>query len=137
MPLDLPQLQALQADELADDVEIDLQKMTLWTVEQATAYFESGGQEVPPSRAPAMARGVSAESTAALNVFVDAANELLRMEATASAAATVLYNPPAGGVPSQLRNELAQLSGAANRLLENRVDATSTAHLGSGRGEAK
>lgn len=33
----------LQFDAIADDVEIDFEKMRRWTAEQATAYFESGG----------------------------------------------------------------------------------------------
>ena len=57
MPLTLAQLQDLQADAMADDVDIELDKMSLWTCEQATAYFESGGEVEPP--APV------AESTAA------------------------------------------------------------------------
>ena len=45
MPLTEAELLDLQADAMADDVEIDLEKMSLWTAEQATAYFESGGTE--------------------------------------------------------------------------------------------
>ena len=33
---------------MADDVAINFEKMSLWTREQATAYFESGGQDEPP-----------------------------------------------------------------------------------------
>lgn len=36
---------------MADDVEIDLEKMSLWTAEQATTYFESGGTEEPAGAA--------------------------------------------------------------------------------------
>lgn len=52
MPLTEAELLDLQADAMADDVEIDLEKMSLWTAEQATAYFESGGTE-EPSTGPA------------------------------------------------------------------------------------
>ena len=37
---------------MADDVDIDLDKMSLWSSEEANAYFESGG-EVAPGAAPA------------------------------------------------------------------------------------
>jgi surfactin synthase thioesterase subunit len=40
-------LEELQADAMADDVDVDLAKMSLWTEEQVTAYFESGGTEEP------------------------------------------------------------------------------------------
>jgi hypothetical protein len=43
MPLTLEELQELQSDLLADDVEIDFDRMRLWDKEKATAYFESGG----------------------------------------------------------------------------------------------
>ena len=43
----------MQADLLADDIEIDFEKMSLWTEAQATAYFESGG-EVEPKPPPAL-----------------------------------------------------------------------------------
>lgn len=36
-----------QADAMADDVDIDLEKMSLWMHDEATAYFESGGSEEP------------------------------------------------------------------------------------------
>lgn len=38
---------------MADDLEIDFDKMSLWTTEQATAYFESGGEDVPGETPPA------------------------------------------------------------------------------------
>ena len=47
MPLTLEELQELQADAMADDIDIDLEKMSLWTKDQATTYFESGGTEEP------------------------------------------------------------------------------------------
>ena len=37
MPLTLEELQGIQADAMADDLEIDFEKMSLWTTEQATA----------------------------------------------------------------------------------------------------
>ena len=52
MPLTLEQLQEIQSDALADDVQIDFEKMSLWTVEQATEYFDSGGTVEPSSGPP-------------------------------------------------------------------------------------
>ena len=37
MPLTLEELQGIQADAMADDLEIDFEKMSLWTTDQATA----------------------------------------------------------------------------------------------------
>lgn len=42
------ELADIQADCMADDVELNLEKMTLWTRDQAVAYFESGGEVEPP-----------------------------------------------------------------------------------------
>lgn len=49
MPLTLGQLNDIQADTLADDVEIDVSWMGLWSEAQAREYFESGGRIVPPT----------------------------------------------------------------------------------------
>lgn len=48
MPLSLAQLQDIQNDAMADDIEIDLEKMSLWTEGEARTYFESGGATEPP-----------------------------------------------------------------------------------------
>ena len=48
MPLTLEELQDIQADNLADDIEIDFAKMSLWTKEQAVAFFETGEEPPPP-----------------------------------------------------------------------------------------
>ena len=56
MSLTLQQLEAIQADAMADDIAIDVAKMSLWTEAQAREFFESGGevepaaQEAPPRR---------------------------------------------------------------------------------------
>ena len=47
MPLTLEELQEIQSDAMADDVSIDFDKMSLWTHDQAVAYFESGGEDIP------------------------------------------------------------------------------------------
>ena len=45
--LSLAELEEMRADALADDVEIDLEKMSPWTPKQAMDYFESGGEVEP------------------------------------------------------------------------------------------
>ena len=47
MPLTLAQLKDIQADALADDIDIELERMQHWTLEEATKFFESGGQDAP------------------------------------------------------------------------------------------
>jgi len=50
MGLTVEQLESIQADALADDVEIDEGRMRCWTESQARAYFESGGVAEPGGR---------------------------------------------------------------------------------------
>ena len=45
--LDLGALESIRADCFADDLDIDVERMSLWTEEQARQYFESGGEEEP------------------------------------------------------------------------------------------
>ena len=61
--LTLERLEELQADALADDIPIDLQRMSLWTEDEVTAFFESGGETEPVERAeePAPAAPPAAE----------------------------------------------------------------------------
>ena len=51
----------LQAELMADDVEIDIERMKNWTVDEATQYFESGGEVAPGL--PARGRGRAVPST--------------------------------------------------------------------------
>ena len=44
MPLTLEELEDIQADCLADDVEIVFEKMSLWDETTVREYFENGGQ---------------------------------------------------------------------------------------------
>jgi hypothetical protein len=46
--LGLARLRELQEEALADDVEIDLERMDIWTEDEARSYFESGGEVAPP-----------------------------------------------------------------------------------------
>jgi len=48
----MEELQEIQADAMADDIEIDLAKMSLWTKDQAVAFFESGGEDEPKEAMP-------------------------------------------------------------------------------------
>ena len=50
-PLTESELDDLRSAAMADDVAIDIEKMRLWTAEQATAFFESGGTEEPADTA--------------------------------------------------------------------------------------
>ena len=53
--LTLADLEQIQLEALADDVEIDLARMQLWSACEARAYFESGGAAVPAEAVPAEA----------------------------------------------------------------------------------
>lgn len=53
MPLDRATLEDIQSAFLADDLPIDMERMSLWTYEEATTYFETGGETVPGAAAPA------------------------------------------------------------------------------------
>eukprot|EP00966_Prymnesium_polylepis_P099328 2300468-Prymnesium_polylepis.1 len=46
--LSLERLKELQADALADDVDIDLETMRLWDEERARNFFENGGSHTAP-----------------------------------------------------------------------------------------
>eukprot|EP00966_Prymnesium_polylepis_P037363 867737-Prymnesium_polylepis.1 len=45
MLLTLSDLERIREDAMAEDVDIDLARMSAWTEEQATTYFENGGEE--------------------------------------------------------------------------------------------
>lgn len=45
--LSLEELFSIQAEAMADDVAIDLERMRMWTRQQAMEYFESGGTRDP------------------------------------------------------------------------------------------
>lgn len=65
MPLTLKQLQTVQADAFADDLDIDIERMQHWTLAEATSYFESGGTTVPGSKTASVESSVpSTPSTA-------------------------------------------------------------------------
>jgi surfactin synthase thioesterase subunit len=51
MPLTLEELQDIQLDAMADDIEIDFEKMSLWSKDDAVAFFESGGEVEPRPKA--------------------------------------------------------------------------------------
>ena len=53
--LTMEQLEDIQASCLADDIQIDFNRMSLWDEATARAFFESGGETVPPAAADAAA----------------------------------------------------------------------------------
>jgi len=57
MPLTLEELVDIQADCLADDVEIDFEKMSLWDETTVREYFENGGQLPAVEAKPPAAAG--------------------------------------------------------------------------------
>ena len=61
MPLSARELEQIQVDALADDIPLDLSKMTGWTAAQARDYFESGGEIEP---APSISEGAEEPCTA-------------------------------------------------------------------------
>ena len=63
MGLTLDELEEIQAEALADDVEIDLARMQLWVAEEARAYFESGGTVVPVAPTVTPTNGPSAAAS--------------------------------------------------------------------------
>ena len=56
MPLTLEELEDIQADCMADDVEIDFEKMSSWDETTVRVYFENGGQ-LPAMDPPASETG--------------------------------------------------------------------------------
>ena len=65
MPLTLAAIEEIQAECLADDLEIDLDKMSLWDEEAVREYFESGGAVEPAAQAPVAAASAPAAAAAA------------------------------------------------------------------------
>ena len=56
MPLTLEELEDIQADCMADDVEINFEKMSSWDATTVRVYFENGGQ-LPAMDPPASETG--------------------------------------------------------------------------------
>jgi len=52
MPLTLEQLHEYRDEAMADDIGIEFERMRLWSEDHARAFFESGGQDVPPEATP-------------------------------------------------------------------------------------
>ncbi|KAL1500490.1 hypothetical protein AB1Y20_013147 [Prymnesium parvum] len=66
MPLSLEELQEIQSELLADDIAIDLHKMSGWTREQAVAYFETGEEPRPFQAEPYLMSRLEKEGLAHL-----------------------------------------------------------------------
>ena len=63
--LTMEQLEDIQASCLADDIQIDFNRMSLWNEVTARAYFESGGETVVAAAADATGVAPSAAAAAA------------------------------------------------------------------------
>ena len=50
MPLSLSEIEEIRDECLADDLDIDFERMSLWSADEARVYFESGGEVEPPSQ---------------------------------------------------------------------------------------
>ena len=50
MPLSLSEIEDIRDECLADDLDIDFERMSLWSADEARVYFESGGEVEPPSQ---------------------------------------------------------------------------------------
>ena len=118
MVLSRAELEALQLEAMADDVEIDLDRMSLWSSEQAMAYFESGGADIPP--------GPSTKSSESIDVVgtVDVSDGIAAMESSGSA--TVVAGVPPGVEKAKDQAAAAQAPGAA---LEEELRALSVKAL--------
>ena len=53
--LSLAELEEIQAAAMADDVDISLERMSLWSHSEAVAFFESGGTQEPEAASPSPA----------------------------------------------------------------------------------
>ena len=73
--LTMAELEEIRDEAMADDLEIDFEKMTLWTRDEAVAFFESGEEPPPPWRP-------------ATNIIPGGGRETPRLRATAAARAT-------------------------------------------------
>ena len=110
MPLSLAELESIQADCLADDLDIDLDRMGLWSVDEARVYFESGGLQAPepaPPPAPPAPPQPDSRATAAPSELVP------------TSTATAFPSEPAADrdVPNAPAASAAEDAGALNDLL--------------------
>lgn len=83
--LTLDELEAIQADCIADDIDIELEVMQHWTEEQVIAFFESGGVERPPVAAvasPSERSFDSPRSSADARAVRESTDEITRDAAT-------------------------------------------------------
>ena len=100
--LTLADLEQIQLEALADDVEIDLARMQLWSECEARAYFESGGTAVPaeaPSNAPSDAptyAPVDAERSDASTAADPTLTAFLALHGLGSLAPALAGDSPAG-----------------------------------------
>ena len=88
----------------------------------------------PPHR---LMREMSMASRATHDTLEQIELEVLDMQRTCDAAEETLEKTAADQLEPQLRNDLAQLHGNANKLLATRIDAILTSELISGRDDAR
>mmetsp|Transcript_19375 Transcript_19375/g.43301 ORF Transcript_19375/g.43301 Transcript_19375/m.43301 type:complete len:180 (-) Transcript_19375:451-990(-) len=82
-------------------------------------------------------RMLSMRSQETVNTLDEIEQQLLAMKVKSDEADTMFSSPPPEGLPSSMRNTLAQLHGDANRLLATRIDAILTSELNSGKDDAR
>jgi hypothetical protein len=114
MPLSLSELEELQADHLADDVAIDLDLMSLWTREEAEAFFESGGTAMPAARVDKSAPAAIPQKLgrkARIGLLHGTANNALVMRMQLGRLSVLLR--PTCGVPPGLVASTSELSRSA------------------------
>lgn len=93
-------------------------------------------KRAPPDRT--LSRQYSVRSTEVVDTLDQIELEVAAMEAQLAEADSVLTRyQPGDELNSQLRNDLAQLHGNANKLLATRIDAILTGELVSGRDDAR
>ncbi|KAL1511903.1 hypothetical protein AB1Y20_005184 [Prymnesium parvum] len=79
----------------------------------------------------------SMRSQETVDTLQEIESALLDIKRKTQQAEALMNDPPSEGLPPQLRNNLAQLHGDANRLLATRIDAILTGELCSGKEDAR
>ena len=101
MPITLEKLRSIQAECFADDLDIDFERMRLWSAEMATAWFESGGSfKMPPNTNAEMAvqLGACGPMAPIPDIPPPPDNDLPAAAATAPASSSEAPLPDAGRI---------------------------------------
>ncbi|KAL1511902.1 hypothetical protein AB1Y20_005184 [Prymnesium parvum] len=94
---------------------------------------QRAGQPAPSQ----LERMYSMRSQETVDTLQEIESALLDIKRKTQQAEALMNDPPSEGLPPQLRNNLAQLHGDANRLLATRIDAILTGELCSGKEDAR